>query len=164
MQEPVSTNENESIVYGPGEDSQAAAGGRTGPSGNPVGNARGVLPSLLLALPFVRRGEGEAKLPPLEDIRKYGSIGAAEGALHARGTLRAPFVKDDVLADRPGVDGCGKERGDFTVVDKHRLTLAVLIVALAAFMLGCTAHAQPSRTETTLANVAKDLVIPVEAE
>jgi len=50
------------------------------------------------------------------------------------------------------------------VVDKHRLTLAVLIVALAAFMLGCTAHAQPSKAETTLANVAKDLVIPVEAE
>ena len=50
------------------------------------------------------------------------------------------------------------------VVDKDRLTLGVLIVALAAFMIGCTAHAQPSKTETTLANVAKDLVIPVEAE
>jgi len=50
------------------------------------------------------------------------------------------------------------------VMDKHRLTLGALIVALAAFMLGCTAHAQPSKTETTLANVAKDLVIPVEAE
>ena len=51
-----------------------------------------------------------------------------------------------------------------TVVDRHRLTLGALIVALAAFMLGCTAHAHPSKTETTLANVAKDLVIPVEAE
>ena len=50
------------------------------------------------------------------------------------------------------------------VMDKHRLTLGALIVALAAFMLGCTAHAQPSKTETTLANVAKNLVIPVEAE
>ena|SRR6516162_8749769 len=50
------------------------------------------------------------------------------------------------------------------VMDKHRLTLGALIVALAAFMLGCTAHAHPSKTETTLANVAKDLVIPVEAE
>jgi len=50
------------------------------------------------------------------------------------------------------------------VVDKHRLTLGLLIVPLAAFMLGCTAHAQPSKTETTLANAAKDLVIPVEAE
>lgn len=66
--------------------------------------------------------------------------------------------------DRPAVDGYCKERGDCIVVDKHRLTLAVLIVALAAFMLGCTAHAQPSKTETTLANVAKDLLIPVEAE
>jgi len=49
------------------------------------------------------------------------------------------------------------------VMHKDRLLLGVLIVALAAFMLGCTAHAQPSKTETTLANVAKDLVIPVEA-
>jgi mono/diheme cytochrome c family protein len=162
MQEPVSTTEI--IVYGPGEESQAAPGGRSGPNGNPVGNARGGLPSLLLVLPFVRRGKGEAKLPPLEDIRKYGSVGAAEGVLQARGTLRASLVRGDVLADRPAVDGYGKERGDCMVVDKHRLTLAVLIVALAAFMLGCTAHAQPSKTETTLANVAKDLVIPVEAE
>jgi mono/diheme cytochrome c family protein len=50
------------------------------------------------------------------------------------------------------------------VVDKHGLTGGVLIVALSAFMLGCTARARPSKTETTLANVAKDLVIPVEAE
>ena len=57
-----------------------------------------------------------------------------------------------------------KEKGDCMLLDKHRLTLGLLIVALAAFMLGCTAHAQPSKTETTLANVAKDLVIPVEAE
>jgi mono/diheme cytochrome c family protein len=57
----------------------------------------------------------------------------------------------------------GKERNDRMVVDKHRLTLGLLIVALAAFMVGCTAHAQPSKTETTLANGAKDLVISVEA-
>lgn len=50
------------------------------------------------------------------------------------------------------------------VVDKHGLTGGVLIVALSAFMLGCTARARPSKTETTLANMAKDLVIPVEAE
>jgi mono/diheme cytochrome c family protein len=164
MQEPVSTTKNESIVYGPGEESQAAPGGRSGPSGNPVGNGRGVLPSPVLVLPFVRRGEGEARLPSLEDIRKYGSVGAAEGVLHARGTLRAPLAKGDVLTDRTAVYGCGKEKGDCMVMDKHSLTLAVLIVALSAFTLGCTAHAQPSKTETTLANVAKDLVIPVEAE
>ena len=57
-----------------------------------------------------------------------------------------------------------REKGDSMLMDRHRLTLGVLIVALAAFMIGCTAHAQPSKTETTLANVAKDLVIPVEAE
>jgi hypothetical protein len=90
MQEPVSTTENESIVYGPLKESQAAPLGRTGPSGNLVGNARGVLPSLLPVLPFVRRGEGEAKMPPLEDIRKYGSVGAAEGVLHARDFAGSP--------------------------------------------------------------------------
>lgn len=111
MQEPVSTTENENIVYGPTEESQAEPRGRTGPSGNLVGSARGVPPSLLLALPFVRRGEGEAKLPPLEDIRKYGSVGAAEGALHARGILRAPLVKGDVLADGPAADGWRQRKG-----------------------------------------------------
>jgi mono/diheme cytochrome c family protein len=31
------------------------------------------------------------------------------------------------------------------------------------FMLGCTAHVQPSKVETTLANMAKDVVIPIQA-
>ena len=45
-----------------------------------------------------------------------------------------------------------------------RLTLGVLGATLASLLLGCTAHKQPSRVETTLANVAKDVVIPIEAE
>ncbi len=39
-----------------------------------------------------------------------------------------------------------------------------LLSVLAGLMLGCTAHKQPSRVETTLANMAKDVVIPIEAE
>ena len=34
---------------------------------------------------------------------------------------------------------------------------------LAATMWACSAHEKPSRVETTLANVAKDVVIPIEA-
>lgn len=41
-----------------------------------------------------------------------------------------------------------------------QIVLAVSILALAA----CSAHKQPTRVETVLANVAKDVVIPIEAE
>jgi mono/diheme cytochrome c family protein len=41
--------------------------------------------------------------------------------------------------------------------------LTVLVALLAGLTLGCTAHKQPSRVETTLANMAKDVVIPIEA-
>lgn len=39
-----------------------------------------------------------------------------------------------------------------------------LLSGLGVLLLGCTAHKQPSRVETTLANMAKDVVIPIEAE
>jgi mono/diheme cytochrome c family protein len=39
-----------------------------------------------------------------------------------------------------------------------------VVIAIVAAMLGCTAHKKPSGAETTLANVAKDIVIPLEAE
>ena len=39
-----------------------------------------------------------------------------------------------------------------------------LSVALAALTSACTAHKQPSKVETALANMAKDVVIPIEAE
>lgn len=39
-----------------------------------------------------------------------------------------------------------------------------VIIIMGAFMSGCTAHQQPSGTETVLANVAKDIAIPLEAE
>jgi mono/diheme cytochrome c family protein len=47
---------------------------------------------------------------------------------------------------------------------KYKLTLCVLGVTLGALMVGCTANKQPSRAETALANMAKDVVIPMEAE
>lgn len=50
------------------------------------------------------------------------------------------------------------------MVPKLRLTLSVLGAALGALLFGCTARKQPSRTETTLANMAKDVIIPIEAE
>jgi mono/diheme cytochrome c family protein len=40
----------------------------------------------------------------------------------------------------------------------------VVLTGLAVLMLRCTAHKQPSRVETTLANMAKDVVIPIEAQ
>lgn len=47
---------------------------------------------------------------------------------------------------------------------KRRFTIGVPLVVLAGAILDCTAHKQPSRVETTLANVAKDVVIPIQAE
>jgi len=49
------------------------------------------------------------------------------------------------------------------VVSRLPLTLGVLGAALGTLMLGCTAHQQPSRAETALANMAKDVVIPMQA-
>jgi mono/diheme cytochrome c family protein len=46
---------------------------------------------------------------------------------------------------------------------KHKLMLGVISVMLAALLTGCTANKQPSREETSLANAAKDVVIPLEA-
>jgi len=42
--------------------------------------------------------------------------------------------------------------------------LTVLVVMLAVPFLDCTAHEGPSKAETALANMAKDVVIPLEAE
>src|SRR3989449_8361 len=41
--------------------------------------------------------------------------------------------------------------------------LTVTTGMLAVLILGCTAKKQPSKLETTLANMAKDVVIPIEA-
>jgi mono/diheme cytochrome c family protein len=53
--------------------------------------------------------------------------------------------------------------GDCGVGLKHKLMPGVISVMLGALLLACTAHKRPSRAETTLANTAKDVVIPIEA-
>ena len=57
----------------------------------------------------------------------------------------------------------GWSGGDRSVALKHKLILGVISATLGALLNGCTADKQPSREETTLANVAKDVVIPLEA-
>ena len=47
---------------------------------------------------------------------------------------------------------------------KRHFAFGVAGLTLVFLILGCTAHEQPSRVETTLANMAKDVVIPIEAE
>lgn len=44
------------------------------------------------------------------------------------------------------------------------LTTALLTAALVIWFSGCTANKKPSTVEATLANMAKDVVIPIEAE
>ena len=46
----------------------------------------------------------------------------------------------------------------------RRFCSGVVLIGPAVLVLRCTAHKQPSRVEATLANVAKDVVIPIEAQ
>jgi mono/diheme cytochrome c family protein len=47
----------------------------------------------------------------------------------------------------------------------HRLNFKRIWVLLASFLLvSCTAHKKPSQVETDLANMAKDIVIPIETD
>jgi mono/diheme cytochrome c family protein len=46
---------------------------------------------------------------------------------------------------------------------KHKLIVGVIGAMLGALLQGCSANKQPSREETTLADAAKDVVIPLEA-
>ncbi len=62
---------------------------------------------------------------------------------------------------RPWIGGWGG--GDRGVALKHKLMLGVISAMLGALLPGCTADKHPSREETTLANAAKDVVIPLEA-
>lgn len=49
-------------------------------------------------------------------------------------------------------------------MSKRRVYLLFNRLILAGFTLACTAQKQPSRVETALANMAKDVAIPIEAE
>jgi mono/diheme cytochrome c family protein len=52
---------------------------------------------------------------------------------------------------------------DHSVALKHKLMLVVFTAMLAALLPGCTADKAPSQGETSLANAAKDVTIPLEA-
>jgi mono/diheme cytochrome c family protein len=52
---------------------------------------------------------------------------------------------------------------DRSVALKQRLMLGVISATLGALLQGCTANKPPSEGETSLANAAKDVVIPLEA-
>ena len=49
-------------------------------------------------------------------------------------------------------------------ITKPQLTTSILPFAMVGLVPACTANKQPSKVETTLANMAKDVVIPIEAE
>ncbi len=57
----------------------------------------------------------------------------------------------------------GLRGGDRSVAPKHKLMLGVISAMLGALLPGCTADKHPSQTETSLANAAKDITIPLEA-
>ena len=58
----------------------------------------------------------------------------------------------------------GQWRGhDRRVALKHKLMLGVTSAMLGALLQGCAADKHPSQEETTLANAAKDVAIPLEA-
>lgn len=47
---------------------------------------------------------------------------------------------------------------------KRRFTQGIILVALAILSPACTANKKPSSVETVLTNMAKDVVIPIEAQ
>ena len=57
----------------------------------------------------------------------------------------------------------GWDGNDRCVALKHKLMLGVISAMLGALLQGCTADKHPSQEETTLANAAKDVAIPLEA-
>jgi mono/diheme cytochrome c family protein len=57
----------------------------------------------------------------------------------------------------------GWRGGDRSVALKHKLMLGVIGAMLGALLPGCSADKQPSQGETSLANAAKDVTIPLEA-
>jgi len=61
----------------------------------------------------------------------------------------------------PWIDGW--DRNHCGALLKRELMLGVISAILCALLQGCTADRYPSKQETTLANSAKDVVIPLEA-
>jgi mono/diheme cytochrome c family protein len=57
----------------------------------------------------------------------------------------------------------GRGPGERSVALTHKLMLGVISAMLGGLLQGCTASKQPSQGETSLANAAKDVTIPLEA-
>jgi cytochrome c553 len=53
--------------------------------------------------------------------------------------------------------------GDRSLTQKHKLMLGVISAMLVILLQGCAAGKHPSPQETSLANAAKDVSIPLEA-
>ena len=70
----------------------------------------------------------------------------------------------ELTRESVGLPWIGGWRGDDrSVALKHKLMLGVISAMLGALLPGCTADKHPSQEETTLANAAKDVAIPLEA-
>jgi len=70
----------------------------------------------------------------------------------------------ELMRESVGLPWMGERRGgDRSVAIKHKLTLGVITAMLGALLQGCAAGKPPSQEETSLANAAKDVTIPLEA-
>jgi mono/diheme cytochrome c family protein len=70
----------------------------------------------------------------------------------------------EVMSESVGRASSGRWDGsDRRVALKHKLMLGVTSAMLGALLQGCTASKPPSQGETSLANAAKDVAIPLEA-
>ena len=57
----------------------------------------------------------------------------------------------------------GWRGGNCETALKHKLMLGVISAMLCGLLPGCTADKHPSQDETSVANAAKDVAIPLEA-
>ncbi len=71
----------------------------------------------------------------------------------------AELMREPVSLPRIGGWGAGHRSSTL----KQKLMLGVISVMLGALLPGCTADKPPSQAETSLANAAKDVTIPLEA-
>jgi mono/diheme cytochrome c family protein len=82
--------------------------------------------------------------------------------------LKSFFVKENTMPELMRESGGalrigGWSGGDRRVALKHELMLGVMSALLGTLLQGCTADKHPSQGETSLANAAKDVSIPLEA-